>query len=63
MGIEAIIALIGALVPIINNVSGFITRTVENLKQNAELTPAQQKALDDHIASIDQPAWWKPDAS
>lgn len=62
MGIDAIIALIGTLVPVVNNIVGFISKTTDTLKQNAEMTPAQEAALDAHIAQIDQPDWWKPDA-
>lgn len=62
MGIDAIIALIGTLIPVINNIVGFVERTAANLKQDKEMTPAQEAALDAHIEAIDQPAWWQPDA-
>lgn len=58
---ETIIALISSLAPLVNNIIGWITKAQTTLKQSAELTPEQEKALDDAIASIDQPAWWKID--
>lgn len=61
MGTEAIISLIGALIPTINNLISWIGKARENLKQDAEMTPEQEAKLDAHIAAIDQPAWWKAD--
>lgn len=65
MGIDAIIALIGSLVPVINSGIGFINRTIDNLKQNAEMTPENWSALRAKIAdldSVDEPDWMKTDA-
>lgn len=62
MGIDAIIALIGSLIPVVNNVIGFINRTAESLRQNKEMTPEQFAALKAHIESIDEPDYWKTDA-
>lgn len=59
IGAEAIIALIGALVPTINNLISWIGKARDNLKQDAEMTPEQEAKLDEHISSIDQPPWWK----
>lgn len=53
MGIDAIIALIGSLIPVVNNVIGFINRTTEELKRNKELTAEQFQALRTHVESID----------
>lgn len=62
MGIDAIIALIGSLVPVVNNVIGFINRTSAALQQNKEMTDEQFAALKSHIAAIDEPEYWKTDA-
>lgn len=53
MGIEAIIALIGSLVPVANNIIGFVNRTAEELRRNEELTPEQFEALRSHVRGID----------
>lgn len=58
---ETIIALIAGLAPLVNNILTWIGKAQTTLKQNTELTPDQEKALDAAIAAIDTPVWWKID--
>lgn len=53
MPINALIALVGALVPVINQAVGFINRTIETLKQNKEMTEDQWIELKAHVESVD----------
>lgn len=62
MNVNAILALIAGLIPVINNAVAFINKTAETLRQSKEMTPEQEAALDAHIASIDTPDHWKTDA-
>jgi hypothetical protein len=57
-----IIGLIGALVPLVNNVLSWIDKAQTTLKQSTELTPEQEKELDGYIDQIDAPSWWKIDS-
>ncbi len=52
MGTAALIALITSLVPVANDLIGFIMKSRETLKQNAELTPQQEAALDAAVAKL-----------
>ena len=52
MGTTALIALIGSLVPVANDLIAFIFKSQETLKQNAELTPEQEATLDAAIAKL-----------
>ncbi len=52
MGTAALIALITSLVPVANDLIGFIMKSRETLKQNAELTPEQEAALDAAVAKL-----------
>ena len=63
MNEAAIIALITGLAPLANNIITWISQAQATLKQSAELTPEQEKALDAAIASIDIPAAWKVDSN
>lgn len=49
---EAIIALISTLIPIANNMADWISKASQTLKQDAELTPKQDAALDAEIAKL-----------
>lgn len=49
---EAIIALIGALAPIANNLLDWIMKANATLKQSAEMTPDQEAQLDALVASL-----------
>lgn len=52
MGTTALIALISALVPVANDIIAWIFKAQATLKQNAELTPEQEAALDAEIAKL-----------
>lgn len=52
MGTTALIALITALVPVANNILAWIFQAQATLKQDAELTPEQDAALDAAIAKL-----------
>lgn len=52
MGTAALLALISTLVPVANDLIGFIFKAQATLKQNAELTPEQEAALDAEIAKL-----------
>ncbi len=61
MGTTALLALITALVPVANDLIGFIFKAQETLKQDAELTPEQEAALDEEVAKLktDPQEWQK----
>lgn len=62
MGTEALILLISTLVPTVNNILEWLFKTQATLKNDAELTPEQEKTLDDSIAKLklDPEEWQKP---
>lgn len=55
-----ILELLPAAITTIENLTQWVSKVTTDLKQNAELTPDQEKALDAHIASIEQQPWWQP---
>lgn len=61
MGTAALIALISSLVPVANDLIGFIFKAQGTLKQNAELTPEEEAALDAAVAKLttDPEEWQK----
>ncbi len=52
-----IIAAINAGIQLIE----LATKVGTDLKQGGELTPDQEKALDDAIAGLKDKPWWQPD--
>ena len=62
MPVALILQLLPAAISAATELTMFIQKTVTNLKQNAELTPDQEKALEDHIATLEAQPWWQPDA-
>lgn len=42
-------------------IASLINSLRERARQNAELTPEQEKELDDRIALITSQPWWKPE--
>lgn len=52
MGTTALIALISSLVPVANDLIDWIFKTQASLKQDAELTPDQEAALDEEVAKL-----------
>jgi hypothetical protein len=63
MPIAALLALLPSVINAATTLVGFIQKTVTTLKQSGELTPEQEKALDDHITTLEAQPWWQPDAS
>lgn len=61
MSPQLIIGLIGGLVPLVTNLMGWLQKAHETLQQSAELTPDQEKELDDYIAKLNDAVWWKID--
>jgi hypothetical protein len=61
----ALIALLLRFLPGAISAAGdlyaLIQKIMEALKQNAELTPAQEAELDAHIATLEAQPWWQPD--
>jgi hypothetical protein len=61
----AFIALLLRFLPIAISAGGeiyaLIQKIMEALKQNAELTPEQEKELDAYIAKLEAQPWWQPD--
>lgn len=58
----AIIALIGALAPIANNLLDWIMKANATLKQSTEMTPDQEAQLDALVASLPTLPGYKVDA-
>lgn len=40
--------------------SSLINNLIQRAKQNAELTPEQEKELDDRIKAVTSQPWWTP---
>jgi len=58
MNPDLIIAAINAGIQLID----LAVKASEDLKQDKELTPEQEKALDESIANLKNKPWWTPDA-
>lgn len=48
----ALILLISSLIPVVNNLLGFIFKAKATLAQSAEKTPEEEAALDAEIAKL-----------
>jgi hypothetical protein len=58
MGTDLILELLPVLVSLIVNGVATVAKIEQALKQSGELTPEQEKALDDHLAALKaSPAW------
>lgn len=54
-------AIIFAAISAATQLIDFIAKAQTDLKQNGELTPEQEKELDDQIAGLKDSPWWKPE--
>jgi hypothetical protein len=58
MGTDLILELLPVLVSLITNGVATVSKIESALKQSGEMTPEQEKELDDHIAALRaSPAW------
>lgn len=55
-----ILSLIPAAISTIEGLTTWINQVTTDLKQNAELTPDQEVALDAHIKDLESKPWWTP---
>jgi len=62
MPIALLLQLLPAAIGAATQLITFIQNTVAHLRQSADLTPEQEKALDDHITALEAQPWWQPDA-
>lgn len=54
-------AIIFAAISAATQLIDFIAKAQTDLKQSGELTPEQEKELDDQIAGLKDSPWWKPE--
>jgi hypothetical protein len=54
------LAIITALLPLVESLVGLIGKLRADVQQSAELTPAQEADLDARIAAAMAQPWWKP---